>query len=283
MPSSDYICIDGDFIRNSEPRLFTENRAFRYNDALTENVHANATDTQFLELHIGRMTENMRILSMEVPLYFNAGNFKELITALLNKNRIFGGAHIRITVFRKAGNKLLPESNEVSFLIESDRLAQGQYVLNDKGLTIGISHYIRQTDELFRVHRAGLTTYMLSEIEARESGCDAMVLLNQAGRLTETSDSNLFLVGGKSLFTPAVEQGCIPGIMRRVVINCASQAGLKVNEQSSLTPAALYDAEEVFLTNAIQGIRWVGAYQQKRYYNKNARLLNGILNSLAFK
>jgi len=34
----------------------------------------------------------------------------------------------------------------------------------------------------------------------------------------------------------------------------------------------------VFLTNAVQGIRWVGGYKQKRYYNQLAKKITQLLN-----
>lgn len=283
MPLNDYICLNGEFLHGNEPRLHVNNRAFRFSDALTENIHANATDAQFLDLHLERLTGNMRILMMHVPPYLNYSNFSSLITSLLNKNRIFGGAHIRITVYRNSGESYIPADHEISFIIESNPLASGKYELNDKGLTIGISQdFSRSADKLAHLHRANQTLFMLAALESRKNGLDAVVLLNQAGRLTETTDSNLFLINGFSAFTPGLEQGCIPGIMRKIIINCLIDAGFRVNEQSSLSVSSLPDAEEVFLTNSIAGIRWVGAFQQKRYFSKTSKMLNGMLNEVAF-
>jgi branched-chain amino acid aminotransferase len=283
MSINHYICLDGEFRRDNEPRLFTANRVFRFNDAVTENIHASATESQFLDSHIERLTEQMKQLSMQIPLYLNTSNFRKLITDLLNKNRIFGGAHIRLTVFRNNSDEMIPTVNEVSFQIESTPLAHSRYEINDKGLTIGISDYIRPSGRTAQIHRAHMSLFLLAAIEGKNSGLDRVILLNEAGRLTETTDSNLFLVSRNSIFTPSLQQGCIDGIMRKIIVDIATKAGFRVNDQSSLTPSALLDAEEIFLTNAVNGIRWVGAFQQKRYFSKAARLLNGILNRLAFE
>jgi branched-subunit amino acid aminotransferase/4-amino-4-deoxychorismate lyase len=283
MPAANYICLDGEFLRNHEPVLHASNRGFRFNDALTESIHANATDPQFLDLHIERLIDNMRALSMYVPPFFSETNFEKLITGLLNKNRIFGGAHIRLTVFRNSGESYIPVGNEVSFLIDCAPLNTDRYELNEKGLSIGISkNFLRNTGSLANLHRANITVFIRAAMEGRESGHDAVILLNKEGRLTETTDSNLFLVSGNSIFTPGLDQGCIPGVMRRVIIECAIKSGYRVNEQSSLTPSALLDAGEIFLTNAIEGIRWVGGYRENRYFSKTSRLLSGLLNSMAF-
>jgi branched-chain amino acid aminotransferase len=226
----------------------------------------------------------MALFSMEVPLYLNTSNIRKLITDLLNKNRIFGGAHIRLTVFRNIGDHIIPTGNSVSFLLESSSLEHGKYGLNEKGLTVAISQtFVRNTGRMCAFYRANINLFMLASIEAEKLGVDRMILLNDSGRLTESTDSNIFLVSGNSLFTPSLQQGCIDGVMRKIIVNCGINAGFMVNDQSSLTSASLYDAEELFFTNAIHGIFWAGAFQQKRYFNKTARILTGMLNDLAFE
>jgi branched-chain amino acid aminotransferase len=42
-------------------------------------------------------------------------------------------------------------------------------------------------------------------------------------------------------------------------------------------------ADEVFLTNAVDGIRWVGAFREKRYYRDMSQKLVNLLNQLAFE
>jgi branched-chain amino acid aminotransferase len=44
----------------------------------------------------------------------------------------------------------------------------------------------------------------------------------------------------------------------------------------------LLDANEVFFTNSISGIKWVLAYKDKRYYSDNAKKLTDKLNKIAF-
>jgi len=71
-------------------------------------------------------------------------------------------------------------------------------------------------------------------------------------------------------------------VMRQVIIQLAENSGYTINDQSSLSPAALIDAEEIFLTNAIEGIRWVLAFRQKRYYKRVAKVLLTKLNEQVF-
>lgn len=283
MDAPGYICLNGDFLKANTPSLFADNRAFRFADALRENIHACSTQAQFLDDHMERLIHDMQAMNMQVPAWFSNTNMSQLITRLLNKNRIFGGAILRLIVFRNTEADNVPGKTDVSFVITSDKLEHNQYVLNEGGLFIDIcGDYIKNTGPLAGLRDAHALLYLMADLYARNHHLDAAILLNESGKLVETCNSNIFLLSGESLYTPAIHQGCVPGVMRKVVIRLAAQAGFRVNDQSVLTPPALLDAEEIFLTNATNGIRWAGAYQQRRYYNRGAKLLTASLNKIAF-
>jgi branched-chain amino acid aminotransferase len=82
----------------------------------------------------------------------------------------------------------------------------------------------------------------------------------------------------KTLYTPAISEGCIEGVMRRVVIDMAIDEGIEVVE-AQISPQIMKEAEEIFLTNAVQGVQWVMGYKQKRYFNKISRILQNKLQS----
>jgi branched-subunit amino acid aminotransferase/4-amino-4-deoxychorismate lyase len=65
--------------------------------------------------------------------------------------------------------------------------------------------------------------------------------------------------------------------MRMQVINLALAHGIKVYE-CSILPQNLLAADEVFITNAIKGINWIGGYRTKTFSNSIARKLIIALN-----
>jgi branched-chain amino acid aminotransferase len=93
----------------------------------------------------------------------------------------------------------------------------------------------------------------------------------------------LFLLRDDQIFTPATEEGCIPGVMRTVMNSCFPSTGKKIITNVPLVVSDLLSADEVFLTNAVDGIRWVGAFREKRYYREFSQQLVKILNRLAFE
>ncbi|MBL8202451.1 MAG: aminodeoxychorismate lyase [Chromatiales bacterium] len=80
------------------------------------------------------------------------------------------------------------------------------------------------------------------------------LMISTEGRLIGGTASNVFLVIGGRLLTPALGRAGIAGVMRRVVLEAARDAGIAVCV-SDLPPSAVAGASEVFLTNALTGIR----------------------------
>jgi branched-chain amino acid aminotransferase len=65
--------------------------------------------------------------------------------------------------------------------------------------------------------------------------------------------------------------------MRKVVIQLAQAYGYTVLEQP-ISEITLNTADEIFLTSATRGIRWIGQYKGKRYKNTVSRILSERLN-----
>jgi branched-subunit amino acid aminotransferase/4-amino-4-deoxychorismate lyase len=79
-------------------------------------------------------------------------------------------------------------------------------------------------------------------------------MLNGAGEVACASAANLFWVEEGRLHTPALDCGVLAGVMRGRVMAAASRRGLEVVEARA-EPRALADAQAVFLTNSLIGVR----------------------------
>ncbi len=279
MAKAKYLCLNGDFRPAADPVLPGGNRAFRFGDALFENIHAWSTEAQLLGKHYNRLIASMTVLGMAAPAHLTVPSLSRLIAQLLNRNKIFGGAAIRLTVYRETGERLLPGDKMTSFILESEALETGKYQLNEKGYVIDVCQEYRRAEGILSgIKTTGYLSNVMTALFCEQHGLDDAIMINESGRIAGSTRSNIFLVRASSLFTPVLGQGCIPGIMREVIIKLATDAGLQVNDHSSLTPAVLDDADEVFFTNAIEGIRWTGAYRQRRFYKRTAQMLIRKLN-----
>ena len=94
----------------------------------------------------------------------------------------------------------------------------------------------------------------LSSIFAKMEEPDAVeqIRIGPHGYLTEGTVSNLFLVLGDRLVTPPPWLGVLSGVTRARVIRAAKRFKIAVDE-IPVTRHELYNAREVFLTNALMG------------------------------
>ena len=92
--------------------------------------------------------------------------------------------------------------------------------------------------------------WLLAARFARNHDGDDAVLVQPNGEVIETSHRNLFVWRDNQLWTPPLSSGCLPGVMRALVLESASRLGLTVQE-APLTVACCLQAECLFVTSAI--------------------------------
>jgi len=283
MTQRKYIWIDGEMVSNDNPTIYVSNRSFLYGDGLFETIHAFGTQGRNLNLHISRLKRGMEILEIDIPAYLDETMLSKEITRLLNKNRFFNSSRIRVTVFRNSSGRYVAESNNASIIIEAEPLETKMYQLNSKGLIIEVFDNLKKPiNPLSSIKSCNSLFYVLAGNYLKKSNVNDCLLINEHNRIAEAISSNVFIVKDENLYTPAVSEGCIPGIMREVVIKVAPKLGLKVNNQVAIPQQKLFDCDEVFLTNTITGIRWVGAFRQQRYFSNVSKLLTDAINRYTF-
>ncbi|MBI3602359.1 MAG: aminotransferase class IV [Candidatus Omnitrophica bacterium] len=90
--------------------------------------------------------------------------------------------------------------------------------------------------------------------QAQRQGFDEALLINARGYIFEASRANIFWVKKGRLYTPPLSSGCLNGIMRQQVMKYARQLKIPF-EQKNLTIKAFQEADTVFLTNSLIGIK----------------------------
>ncbi|PZN29855.1 MAG: aminodeoxychorismate lyase [Proteobacteria bacterium] len=116
---------------------------------------------------------------------------------------------------------------------------------------------------------AGLKTLnrleqVLAQAEWHESQIAEGLMLDTEGELVSATAANVFIVRQGVLVTPDLRFCGIRGVMRARVLRAAEALGLAVSEEP-LWPDDVDAASEVFLTNAVRGIRPVAALEQLRW------------------
>jgi branched-chain amino acid aminotransferase len=78
-------------------------------------------------------------------------------------------------------------------------------------------------------------------------------MLSYRGEVAEGSQTNVFLIEGRTVRTPTVEVGILAGITRELVLSLARELGFQT-EESAFPPTELYRANEVFITSSTREV-----------------------------
>ena len=269
-----YIDFNGKLVSESETVLTTENRAFRYGDGLFETMRWMGGEVRFLSYHLERLHTGMRMLQLTSPDFFNVDFINSRAAALIRKNNLEGQhVRLRLQVYRDGGGLYSPQQNNAGYVMTVSRLDPDDVKHRKLGLIVDVyTEYRKAVSELSRLKSSNALIFVMAGLYRKKNGLDDVLLLNQEGFLCESLNSNVFVWYDKKLYTPALSEGCVEGVMRRVVIDMAVAEGMEVIE-AQISPNILKEAEEIFHTNAIHGVQWVMGYKQKRYFNRISRML----------
>jgi branched-subunit amino acid aminotransferase/4-amino-4-deoxychorismate lyase len=275
-----YINHNGVILASVSTAVMLSNRSFRYGDGLFESIRIANHRPQFLKEHIQRLLMGMKVLKMQPHAQLNEQFMEAAIVELTHKNNIEAGGRVRLTIYRNDGGLYAPDTNEVSYYIETSRLDEPNYMLNPKGFTIDLySELKKQQHILSNIKSANSLLYVMAAINKKQLGLDECLLLNDKHYIIEGISSNIFAVKNGVLYTPPIADGCVDGVMRKKIIEIAQANRIAVYE-ISIMQNVLLGADELFLTNAVNGIRWIVAYKQKRYFNNTSKKLTDKLNEL---
>ena len=270
---------NGQFVNSERINLNVNDRALRYGDSVFESIKYAHGRINFLEDHYFRLMSSMRILRMEIPMAFSPEYLEEQIRLTLAENNLADkAARVRLQVSRKEGGLYTPVNNDVNLLISVQEIEHSSYELNEKGLEIDIfKDYYKQKSLLSNIKSGSAILYTVASIYRSENELDECLLLNDDKMVAEAISANVFVVKGNTVTTPPLSDGGLKGVMRKQVLELLPKMGYEV-EEKSISPFDLQKADELFLTNASQGIRWVEKYRKKSFGKKVSEELTKKLN-----
>ena len=273
---------NGNLVQPSDSVLPFFNRGFSYGDAVFETVKAVGGKLIFWEDHYFRLMASMRLLRMEIPMTFTPEYFVEQCNRLIESQAVSSAAwRLRLTCFRDSAGRYTPDENKVSFVINCEPLEQPSFSSEIPNYRVDLykDHYV-QPALLSNLKTNNKILNVLASIFAKEHDLDNCILVNDKKEVVEALQSNIFLLFGNEIHTPPLTSGCLDGIIRKQLIRMANELDLSCKE-TTLNPFDLQKADELWLTNSIQGIRAVTNYRRKEYQSKKYAQAVGLLNEKA--
>ena len=268
--------IPGHFIFNgalqkpSDLIIGPANRGLRYGEGLFETMRLENGAIKLEEFHRERLTRGLQLLSLD----FNPGweSILTNITLCADKNNCSDQARVRLNIFGGDGGPTQLEA-QINYTIECEALNPEYKTLNHQGWAIDVFPDAQKICDAFSsLKHNNFLPYLLAARYAKNNQLDDALVFNQHGRIADSTIANIFYISDGNIITNPLHEGCIDGVMRRHLIQQFNLAGIPFREQP-IEIQDLMDAEEIFLTNALAGIRWVGKFQDGDYPNEQTAAL----------
>jgi len=268
------ININGNFSNNSQV-ITPENRGYSYGDALFETIKFSHGKLLFLEDHYFRLMASMRIMRMEIPMFFTMEFFEAEIFKTIEKNNLTNtSARVKIQVHRNSGGLYLPTNKEVTFIISAKALDTDFYLLSEESYEVDLfKDFYVAPGLLSSLKTNNKAINVIGSIFAKENDLDNCLLLNTSKSVVEALNGTIFLVKGSVIKTPPLADGCLKGIMRQQIINVIELLPDFTLEETSISPFELQKADELFITNVIQGIQPITKYRKKTFATEVSKML----------
>jgi branched-chain amino acid aminotransferase len=246
-----YIC-NGAFFQEKEAALHPDNRSFRYGDGLFETIRYANGYMPLWDLHMARLFNGLSVLRIQSGKLFTPALLLKQVTSLCQKNNLTH-ARIRITVSRGEGGILEPTVATPDYIIQTWPLDEPAPRFNTNGLHLRVFQGGRKcADALASLKSTNYLLYAMAALYAKEQKANDAIVLNQYGRIADCSIANIYWVDGQQVYTTPLSEGPVAGVMQKHLLS-------KVNsKEQAITPDELRQASEVFVTNAVRGIQWVG-------------------------
>lgn len=255
-------CVNGKIVPLDKAVVSVLDYGLLYGFGVFETMRAYNNRVFKMEEHLGRLEKSCKKVGIKVNLNAVGNSVKKLLIANRLKN-----AYIRVTLTYGVGKPRLAFGRQkTTFIVIADSLPENLSVKQKRGVRAGFSR-VRHYSGLL-LNQIKSTNYLqtaLRKKEARERRLDDVIILNEKNNVVEASTSNIFIVDKKDrLITPRLQDGCLPGITKKTVLQIARRLKIKTIEKT-IKPKELLNAKEIFITNSIMEIIPVRQAEKKEF------------------
>ena len=275
----EYINWNGNIVDATSLYISPYNRSFRYGDGFFETLKVNEYAICLESFHFYRFFQTLDVLQFDTPPLYTPLYFRQQIGMLLRRNNHSSLARVRLMVFRGDGGLLDQVNDYPNFVIQSWPLDKGVNRLNTEKLELAVFPDARKACDMFSsIKSNNFLCYIMAAFFARKHGLYDALVLNSHGRIADSTTANLFIVQNGIITTPPLTEGCISGVYRKYLLQCFAENNISFVE-APVTVDEMLDASEVFLTNAVKGIRWIHNCGNVFYKNEVSAFLHDTFSN----
>ncbi len=242
--------VNGQLVPRDEARVSVFDSVVQGGDAVWEGLRVYKGRIAALGAHLERLQNSAHTMAFAaIP---GSDDIRKAIHSTLEANGMTDDTHIRLTLTRgeKITSGMNPKLNQsgCSLIVLAEWKPP---IYSDDGIRVVTSAIRRNTPQCVdsKIHHNNLINNILAAIDANVAGVDSAVMLDVHGFISETNDTNIFMVRGEELLTPFAD-ACLPGLTRQMILDIAKEEGIRAREKN-LSLTELYTADEAFTTGTM--------------------------------
>jgi branched-chain amino acid aminotransferase group I len=244
------IHVGGQLLPRDQAKISVFDSAVQGGDAVWEGLRVYGGRIAELEAHLDRLLDSAKAMAFQgVP---SRQQVQDALFQTLAANGMDDGAHVRLTLTRgeKVTSGMNPRLNRSGccLIVLAEWKAP---VYPGPGVRLVTAATRRNSPQCVdsKIHHNNLINNILACIEANVAGADSALMLDLNGFVSETNDTNVFVVKKGVLYTPHADS-CLPGITRALVMRLARGHGVSTVEKN-LSLTEVYSADEMFTTGTM--------------------------------
>ena len=244
------VFVNGELVPRANAKVSVFDSSVQGGDAVWEGLRVYKGRIAALDGHLQRLQNSAKSLAFEsVP---STDEVRDAIFKTLAANDMRDESHIRLTLTRgeKITSGMNPRLNQSGCCLIV--LAEWKPpVYSDDGIRVITASTRRNTPQCLdsKIHHNNLLNNILASIEANVAGADSAIMLDIDGFVSETNDTNLFIVNDAEVLTP-IADSCLPGLTRQMILDICKEQGIPAAERR-LSITEVYTANEVFTSGTM--------------------------------
>ncbi len=234
------VFLNGELRASQDARLACDDAGFLVGDGLFETLRVNRRRPLDPEAHLDRLFDGLVRIRLTIP------EVREALGAAIDavaRTAAEPVARLRVTVTRGG-----PASGPTR-LVAAVPYAPPTLEAYDQGVAVAVIRELSvdHRDPLRQIKSTSWQRQSMALTRANELGAFEGILLNHRGAVAEGTRSNVIARLGDRVVTPPISDGCLPGTVRRRLL----ESGLVV--EARLLESDLLGADELVVVNSLIG------------------------------
>ncbi len=253
MPAARFAYVNGRFVRHAGAGVHVEDRGLQFADAVYEVFGVAAGRILDENEHLDRLERSLGELGIAMPM---AREVLKLVTReLARKNRIADGLiYLQVTRGTARRDHAAPVPPPRPTVILTARPVDRALLAARRAAGVAV---ITCPDERWArcdIKSTALLANVLAKTAARRAAAHEAWLVDGAGYVTEGGSTSAWIVDqAGDVVTRNLSNAILPGVTRRVIVDAAARANVRIAERA-FTVAEALAAREAFITAATLGV-----------------------------